>query len=613
MAGGKLTVQIGADITDFERKLKEVEFDIKELSKVKLDRLKLGLDTTEINRNIKSAKDSLSTLKATAESTGNAFSKSLSPKVANGSNALMQFSRIAQDAPYGIIGIGNNITATAESFSYLKAQTGSTGGALKALASSLMGTGGILLGVSLLTTGLTLLSQSGLSVGDVIDKITGKFDAFGESIKDASIKASESVGAEIVTLKTLVSIAQDETKSRKDRLNAADKLQELYPKILGNLSDETILTKNLSKEVGILANALISRATASEISQVAGKLQVEIYKENAALVKQKSITKNIKDETTRLVKEAQQQGSSQEYINSLLKGGKDALIDTLASENKIRNVIISKTKALERYGVVLGKITSQGDILGNIPTQPKAVSALKAPKTPKANPNEGNVFRPFLEGNISSSLVPELALTFKDPTEGFTEWNSKVQAGLTTAEQALLDFNYAAAELINNSVANTFSDLGTVIGEALATGGNVLSAIGTTLLQSLGKFLSDMGGMLIQYGTLAVVKGKLDLAIAAGGPISIGAGLAAIAVGVALKAIGGAIGAKAKSGGGSTSTSTGSDANNRSFSSGSFSSSTSSGGGTVVFEIAGQKLIGVLSNTLNANKRLGGQTTLAIS
>jgi hypothetical protein len=453
-----------------------------------------------------------------------------------------------------------------------------------------------------------LLSQSGLSVGDVIDKITGKFDAFGESIKDASIKASESVGAEIVTLKTLVSIAQDETKSRKDRLNAADKLQELYPKILGNLSDETILTKNLSKEVGILANALISRATASEISQVAGKLQVEIYKENAALIKQKSISKDIKDETIRLVKEAQQQGSSQEYINSLLKGGKDALIDTLASENKIRNVIISKTKALERYGVVLGKITSQGDILGNIPTQPKA---LATQKVPKVNPNEGNVFRPFLEGNISSSLVPELALTFTDPTEGFTEWNSKVQAGLTTAEKALLDFNYAAAELINNSVANTFSDLGTVIGEALATGGNVLSAIGTTLLQSLGKFLSDMGGMLIQYGTLAVVKGKLDLAIAAGGPISIGAGLAAIAVGVALKAIGGAIGTKAKSGG-STSTSTGSDANNRSFSSGSFSSSTSSGGGTVVFEIAGQKLIGVLSNTLNANKRLGGQTTLAI-
>jgi len=150
MAGGKLEVQIGADITDFEKKIKEVEFDIKELSKVKLDRIKLGLDTREINAQIKDAKSNLTNLKTAVKDTGNAFQQA-APKIANGGNTLMQFSRIAQDAPFGIMGIGNNITATAESFSYLKQQTGSTGGALKALAGSIMGSGGILLGVSLLS------------------------------------------------------------------------------------------------------------------------------------------------------------------------------------------------------------------------------------------------------------------------------------------------------------------------------------------------------------------------------------------------------------------------------------------------------------------------------
>ena len=148
MAG--LEIQIGADSSDLQKKIKEAEFNLKELSKVKIEQIKLGLDTKEINGNIASVKKSLNDLKTASKDSGNAIA-GMTPQVANGGNALMQFSRIAQDAPYGIIGIGNNLTATAEAFGYLKQQTGSTGGALKALAGSIMGTGGILLAVSLIT------------------------------------------------------------------------------------------------------------------------------------------------------------------------------------------------------------------------------------------------------------------------------------------------------------------------------------------------------------------------------------------------------------------------------------------------------------------------------
>src|SRR5690606_30494513 len=46
-------------------------------------------------------------------------------------NVGIEFSRIIQDAPYGIIGVGNNITQLTQSFASLRAQSTSTGAALK--------------------------------------------------------------------------------------------------------------------------------------------------------------------------------------------------------------------------------------------------------------------------------------------------------------------------------------------------------------------------------------------------------------------------------------------------------------------------------------------------
>ena len=208
-----LEVQIGADSSDLNKKIKEAELALKELSQVKLERIKLGLDTKEINGNIASVKKSLNDLKTASKDSGNAIA-GMAPKVASGGNALMQFSRIAQDAPYGIMGIGNNITATVEAFGHLKNSTGSAGGALKAMAGSIMGSGGILLAVSLVTTGLTYLAQSGLSVGDLANKLTGDFDALGNSFKVISEEAKKSAAEQISSLKGLIAIAQDENQTK---------------------------------------------------------------------------------------------------------------------------------------------------------------------------------------------------------------------------------------------------------------------------------------------------------------------------------------------------------------------------------------------------------------
>lgn len=596
--GGKLEVQIGADKTDFDKKIKEVEFDIKELSRAKLDKIKLGLDTREITAQIKDAKNSLNGLKTAVRDTGGTIG-GMAPKVANGSNALMQFSRIAQDAPYGIIGIGNNITATVEAFGHLKNSTGTAGGALKAMASSLMGTGGILLGVSLLTTGFTLLAQSGLSIGDIIDKVTGKFDAFGQSVNKMAVDAAKNSGQEIANIKALVSVAQDELKSRKDRLLAVDELQSKYPAYFGNLSNEKILTGDLTTVTKELAKAIIARAEASAIADKIGelaskKLELQIKREKEIVELQKAQISN----KNKIVATGGTMGAtggasglSEEFrlskATSTVKDLNQQIYDVQLQQDKLAGRLNQKTsdsiKLLEKKATVTKAQTAKPEKTFNFREAPTSQTG-------------AGLFGASME-------IP--AINGEKAIQSLKDFNLRAGTEFTLFMKLAEAFNEEFSGLVEGNLNSSLSNLGESIGQALASGQNVFSAIGNSLLQSLGSFLSDMGGLLIKYGILAVAKGKLDLAIATGGPISIAAGLAAIGVGVLLKAAGGAIGSKAQ--GGQTSTATGQGANNTSTTSGGGTGWSGGANGTVVFEIAGTSLIGVLNNTTERNLRIGGR------
>jgi hypothetical protein len=598
MAGGKLTVEIGADITDFEKKIKEVEFDIKELSKVKLDRLKVGLDTTEINSQIKDAKASLNSLKSTVKDTGQSFA-SAAPKVANAGNTLTQFSRIAQDAPFGIIGIGNNITATAESFSYLKAQTGSTGGALKALASSITGTGGILLGVSLLTTGLTLLAQSGLSIGDVIDKITGNFDEFGASLKKAREEGASMASKEIESLRGLVAVAQNDNISKQQRLIAVEKLQKQFPAYYGNLTAEKIMYGDLTKETKEATKALIARAVAEKLSEKAADVFAERLKANGRYIESvKELEKFDEDIAKKRERVAKKQEGLFGLTEDIIRKQEAGRTFILQSINDERNNIISLTKAYEKYTNVIDQLNETSAPLTVEPEKEKKVKAKKSKVE-----FEPAFIAPFV--STISGLGDTMA-GFEDRTRtAFTNATGIVKSELSKMDLATQEFIANFNNLLNQSIASGLGDLGTSIGEALATGTDVLKAVGNSLLNTFASFLSSLGDQIIALGLAAVLAGTVLKTV---GTISgIGAGLAAIAGGVIVKGIAGAINASAQKGiggGGGASSSSGAGANNQSFSSSGFGGG--GGGGTVVFEISGQKLIGVLSNTINANRRLGG-------
>ena len=192
--------------------------------------------------------------------------------------------------------------------------------------------------------------------------------------------------------------------------------------------------------------------------------------------------------------------------------------------------------------------------------------------------------------------------------EIFAKTNVIINEGFIQQVLALQGFVDGVNELIQNSLVSSFNTLGESIGQALRSGTNIVGAIGQGLLKSVGNFISDFGSLLIKYALTAQAFAKLQIALKSGNPaLTIGASIGLLALGVVLKGIGSAISSSAGSGGGGggggggASSSSGGGVSNNTSSSTTFQGS----GGRVVFEIAGDKLIGVINNSLSANDRIG--------
>jgi len=146
--------------SQFKEGLNALKRDEKETT---IETARLRLELINLNR------EQAGLTKITPALTG--ATKGLSKTSSNATNTMMEFSRVVQDAPYGIRGVANNIQQLVGNFGYLSKASGGASNAFKAMASSLMGPAGILLAVSLVTS---LLVQYGDAL---LKSISGTEDA----------------------------------------------------------------------------------------------------------------------------------------------------------------------------------------------------------------------------------------------------------------------------------------------------------------------------------------------------------------------------------------------------------------------------------------------------
>lgn len=247
---------------------------------------------------------------ASANRNLNNSAKNLTNGISGANTVGIEFSRIIQDAPYGVIGIGNNITQLTQSFANLRAQTGSTSQALGiAFRSMFSGANLLVLGISAVTSAFTLYSmwaQRSKRETDDLDSSTKSYIDTLEGLQRAQADGLINAEKDIVNLRLLYEATQNLTLPMESRRKAAEELINQYPKQFQGLKTEAVLAGEAASAYDRLTQSITATAAAlaavDKIRENSNKIlenrlqiidkQNEANKLSAEIERQSAIAKN---------------------------------------------------------------------------------------------------------------------------------------------------------------------------------------------------------------------------------------------------------------------------------------------------------------------------------
>lgn len=206
---------------------------------------------------------------ASAQRNLSGSASSLATNIRGTNTVAIEFSRIIQDAPYGIIGVGNNITQLTQNFAHLRSQTGSTGQALSiAFKSMFSGANLLVLGVSAVTTAFTLYNmwaRKNKKETEELDNGTKRYIDTLEGVARAQADGAVNAQKELSQLNLLYRASQDQALSMEDRRKAAEELIKQYPRQFEGLTTEAVLAGEAATAYDKLSKSLVATAKAAAI------------------------------------------------------------------------------------------------------------------------------------------------------------------------------------------------------------------------------------------------------------------------------------------------------------------------------------------------------------
>ena len=417
-------------------------------------------------------------------------------------NALTNLSRVAQDAPYGFIGIANNLNPLLESFQRLQKETGSTSSALQAMAGGLMGPAGIGLALGAVSSLIVAFGPKIANFIKGVDEAKEAEDKFAESLNKARASATESG----IKLQAYIGIAEDATIADDKRANALKFVVSELAKVNQAYASNITTTDQARAAVDLYTKALVAQAITSRyVDEIADK------------------TIRLADANKRAIAAAEEYNKTIERSKTMANGYADASIVQAGTINKAKQEYIgAANEAVNLSSSIQSLNKSLTDTIKTAATNPfyNITNGAKqlATETGKAAANiqkiggvSANKPTGFQQG--VQTITPQPIAPLGEAGVGFQGGPSQAIIDAQQTQEALAQF-----ELLNVSMQLT-AELTDAISfgfnnvfEALVSGEDVGAALEQTFKQIIVQLVQMVAKALIFKAILGSLTGGLGIA-----------------------------------------------------------------------------------------------------
>lgn len=450
-------------------------------------------------------KDAVAALKQTDAELKKVASSALQTgsNVAKGSNqaanALTNLGRVAQDAPFGFIGIQNNLNPLLESFQRLKAETGSTGGALKSLAGSLIGPAGLGLALSVGSALLVAFGDRLFKTSQEAEKAT----KFNESY-------TNSLAKERAQLDLLFQSATNANAPLVARKEAVKELRDNYGAYLKNFSDEEILAGKAATAYTELANAIVMASKARAAQDAIVELQ------------KKAITAEIK--LQEIATKAQQDAAKARDIAA--RGTQGGFTRAISAEQQrlgiFANAQMEAAKLATEIAGINKEINQYAAIAANNQIKPFTEDTVKtanntATATRKATDETAEYIKQLLylrtiqqQGMRDVDPRTRLAGDYSNPEVQPTDaMVQRTQAVMALTKRQLEYANSLRITAMNEEMAAQYAELGTTAFTSLGNAMLMGQDMGEALSNVFRKLIIDLTQMVARALIFRAIMGAL--------------------------------------------------------------------------------------------------------